>query len=242
MKKIKLQYGPKPVFNEIDLFLVENAKGTIINFHGGGFVAGDKSDPQFEDITRDFIEHDFNFANVNYSLYPDTKFPLYLYESAKAVKTICDYSKINNPYLAGTSAGAYICMMLCLNNEYLDSVNINPLDIKGWIFESGQATSHFNIMNIEKGLDPYLQRIDELAPLYYVNDKTKLSRALFILYDNDMPNRYEQNKLLISAIKHYYPEADITDILLPGTHCVGSSVKDKDGRYPFVKEILKWAK
>lgn len=242
MKKIKIQYGSKLIKNELDLYLADNPKDTIIHFHGGGFVSGDKSDPQIIEIAEDFVNHGCNFAAVNYSLYPDAKFPLYLFESAQAVKAICEYLNINNPYISGTSAGAYIAMMLCFNKEYFDSVNINPLKIKGWIFESGQPTSHFNLMNIEKGLDPYLQRIDELAPLYYINKDIRLSKALFILYDNDLPNRYEQNKLLISSIKYYYPDANIEEVLLSGSHCKGSSIKDNDNRYPFTKEIIKWVK
>ena len=242
MKKIKIQYDKKPIINELDLYLTDNPKATVIHFHGGGFVEGDKCDPQIIEIAEEFINRGYNFAAVNYSLYPDAKFPLYLFEAAKAIKEVTNHLKDSDIYVSGTSAGAYIAMMLAFNKEYLASVNINPLDIKGWVFESGQPTSHFNLLKLEKGLDPYLQRIDELAPLYYIDENTRLSKALFILYNQDLPNRYEQNQLLISALNHYYPSAHIEQILLNGTHCLASSKKDSDGRYPFTKLAIDFIK
>ena len=131
-------------------------------------------------------------------------------------------------------------MMLCFNRELLGKHGIKPLDISGWIFESGQPTSHFNLLKFEKGLDPLLQRIDELAPLYYVDKDVILSKALFILYTNDMPNRYEQNQLMIKAVKNFNPSLQLDYILLEGSHCVGSSIKDNDGLCPYVKKTIEW--
>lgn len=223
----------------LDIYYPDNWNNeVIIDFHGGGFTSGDKD--YMEDLYKDIVKHGYVVVGVNYSLYPHTKFPNYLKESRYAIKFVLDYLKIKHPYIAGHSAGAYIAMMLCFNEEYLKEVGINPLDIKGWIFESGQPTSHFNIMSIEKGVDPYLQRIDEMAPLYYVNKDTKLSKSLFILYSHDLPNRLEQNKLLISAVKHYYKEADITFKLIEGEHCQGCNYDESIKGFAYNNALLEW--
>ena len=246
MNKVKtkkdLRYSDISLLDELDIYFADEEKDVIIYFHGGGFTSGSKYDPHMVEIAESFAKKGYTFVSVNYSLYPDTKFPSYLIEAAKAVRFACDYLKIKHPFIAGTSAGAYIAIMLCFNKEYLNNEGINPLDIKGWIFESGQPTSHFNIMSIEKGLDPYLQRIDEMAPLFYVDRDTKLSPALFILYENDLPNRYEQNKLLMSSVRHYNSGAHLDELLLKGSHCEGSSHKDETGDYPFVYESINWIK
>ena len=238
--KKDIRYSNISLLDELDIYLADEEKDVVIYFHGGGFTCGNKYDPHLVQIAESFAKQGYTFVSVNYSLYPDTKFPSYLIEAAKAVKYICDYLKIKHPYISGTSAGAYIAMMLCFNKEYLLNEGIDPLDIKGWIFESGQPTSHFNIMSIEKGVDPYLQRIDEMAPLFYVNKETKLSTALFILYTNDLPNRYEQNKLLISSVRYYDKDAVLDELLLKGNHCEGSSHIDETGDFPFVYESIKW--
>lgn len=238
--KKDIRYSNISPLDELDIYYAENEKGVIIYFHGGGFTCGSKYDPHMVSVAESFANKGYTFINVNYSLYPDTKFPSFLVEAAKAVGYVCNNLKIKHPYIAGTSAGAYIAMMLCFNKELLLNEGVNPLDIKGWIFESGQPTSHFNIMSFEKGLDPELQRIDELAPLYYVNKETRLSPSLFILYTNDIVNRYEQNKLLISVLHHFDNTADITEMLLNGNHCEGSSHVDESGDFPFVYQTIKW--
>ena len=235
-----LKYASISPLDVLDIYYADNPLGVIIYFHGGGFEAGDKCDEHLVAISESFANKGYTFVNVNYSLYPNTKFPSFLVEAAKAVKFVCDYLHVHNPYITGTSAGAYIAMMLCFNKTFLKDEGIDPLDIKGWIFESGQPTSHFNLMHFEKGLDSMLQRIDELAPLYYVDKDVKLSKALSILYTDDLPNRYEQNKLLISAVKTFNKDAILDDILLKGNHCEGSSHIDETGDFPFVYETIKW--
>ena len=83
-----------------------------------------------------------------------------------------------------------------------------------------------------------LQRIDEFVPLYFANENTKFSKMLILFYENDMPCRPEQNLLFIKAIKTFNPNADIVFKQLIGGHCHGSSIKDDDGAYAYVKESL----
>lgn len=235
-----LIYAKESPLDRIDIYYGKKDGEVIIYFHGGGLIEGDKCDPHLVSIAESFANKGYTFVSVDYSLYPNTKFPKYLIEGAKAVKYVCENLNIKHPYISGTSAGAYIALMLCFNPDYLKNEGINPEDIKGWIFESGQPTSHFNVINIEEGLDPLLQRIDKYAPLYYVNKETKFSKALFILYDNDLPNRYEQNQLLIQSLKSFNKDVNIKQVLLNGYHCEGSSHIDNTGDFPFVNEIIHW--
>ena len=229
----------------MDLFLPDNKEFfTIIHFHGGGLVEGDKGD------THKFCEHlakqGFAVATANYHLLPNHKFPEFVYDAAEAVRYIKNnidkYGKNKGLIISGQSAGAYLTLMLCFNNEYLSSVNIKNNEIIAWISDAGQPTSHFNILKIEKGLDPLLQRIDETAPIYYVNKNTTFSHLLLLTYENDLPNRVEQNKLLDSTIKNYNKNSDVQLKVLKGYHCHGSSEVDNDGEYEVVKEIINFIK
>ena len=243
--KKDIVYSNISQLDKLDIYYAEKEKAVIIYFHGGGFECGDKYDPHLVEISESFASKEYTFVNVNYSLYPNTKFPTYLLEAAKAVRYAFDHverlgGNKNNIYLSGQSAGAYIIMMLSVNKEYLETVNLNPIDIKGYISDSGQLIDHFNVQHYEFGVDPWIQRITNIGPLYYVNKDINLSPTLLIYYSNDMLNRKEQNIMFYNLVKFYKPDTDITQLELKGNHVEGSCKKDEDDEYPYVKELVKW--
>ena len=240
LKDIEYGNGQK-----LDLYLPDNKSfTTIVYIHGGGMVGCDKGDPNCVDVVTHLVNLGYGVFNLNYSLYPNAKFPSFINDCALGIKfafaNLNKYGGNGKIYVSGQSAGAYIAMMLCLNNNFLKDAGVNPLSISGWISDSGQMSDHFNVQHFEKGLDPWVQRITELAPLYYVTPDTKANRMLLIYYSNDMLNRKEQNIMLYNAIKNYDKDFDITQVELKGQHCDGSCKKDNDGEYPFVKVIDQW--
>ena len=234
--------------NKLDAYLPEGKElPIIVYFHGGGLEGGDKGDENFREIGESFADGGYGFVSVNYLLYGDVEdFPYYITDCAKAIayirQNISRFSGNGQIFVSGQSAGAWIALMLCLNPRYLKDLGISPQEISGWIIDSAQTTSHFNVIKRERGDNPLLQRIDEYAPLYYVDNNTRFTRMLMMFYREDMPCRPEQNRLFVSAVSAFNQNADIRFLELPGEHCHGSSVKDSDGQYPFVKEALKWLK
>lgn len=219
-------------FPEVEDFFI------IVYFHGGGLVEGDKGD------SHEFVKHltklGFAVATANYSLLTEKKFPECVKDAAQAVKYVKDNIKSKGILVMGQSAGAYLTLMLCLNKEYLKVVGIDNKDIVAWISDAGQPTTHFNILKYERGLDPLLQRVDEAAPLYYVNKDTYFSHLLLLTYECDLPNRLEQNKLLMSSIKTFNKDLDVELKILKGEHCHGSGSLDEDGEYGVVKVVKEW--
>lgn len=230
--------------NLLDIYLpeVNGVDKTLIYIHGGGIESGDKTD--IGSLAKIFTDNGFCFVSINYSLYPNTKFPKYIEESAIALKFIFDnaekYNLSKKLYVSGSSAGAYILMMLMCNEVYLKNVGFDSNNIKGWISDDGQMTDHFNVQKYEKNMDPWIQRITEFAPIYYINSNTKFSRLLVIYYDNDMPMRKEQNLLFVSTLKHFNKEADIKVVELHGTHCQCTFTPEKDGSFRFITEVINW--
>ena len=217
---------------------------TIIHFHGGGLVEGDKGDTH--DLCEHLAKQGFAVFTANYHLLPNYHFPEFLQDAAQAVKYVMQnvkkYGKSKGFLISGQSAGAWITLMLCFNKEYLKAVGIDNKKIVGWISDSAQTTSHFHILEVEKGMNPWLQRIDESAPLYYVDENVSFSHLLLTAYENDMPNRIEQNKLLLTTIKNFNKSLDVELHLLKGDHCHGSCRLDEDGEYELVKLIKEWSK
>ena len=175
---------------------------------------------------------------------PDAKFPEYLYDAAYAVKYVVDhiskFGRCRGFIISGSSAGGYIALMLCLNKEYLEFARVDRNKIVGYVSESGQPTTHFNILDRERHQNPWIQRIDEAAPLYYVDEKMDVSRLLLVTYENDLPNRVEQNELLASSIKFFKQKFDVHFEILDGKHCAGSNVLNEDGEFDMVNLIKEW--
>ena len=229
----------------LDLFVPEKEEFiTIIHFHGGGLVEGDKGDTY--QYVHHLVDAGFAVATCNYSLITEKRSPACIYDAAQAIRYVMDniaqYGQSKGFIVSGQSAGAWLTLMLCLDKDYLEDLGVDNKDICGWISDAGQPTSHFNILKYEKGLDPLLQRIDENAPLYYVSKNTRFSSILLMVYENDLPNRLEQNQLLVSSIKNYNDKANIVLKVLKGYHCHGSSELDDDGEYETIKIIKEWVK
>ena len=240
----------KKVFNKnfyedlyLDMFIPDREEFyTIIHFHGGGLIEGDKGD------THEYCEHlcerGFAVATANYGLMPDAHFPDYLYDAAYAVKYVVEhiskFGRCRGFIVSGSSAGGYIALMLCLNKEYLEFAKVDRNKIVGYVSESGQPTTHFNILDRERHQNPWIQRIDEAAPLYYVDEKMDVSRLLLVTYEDDLPSRVEQNELLVSSIRFFKQKFDVHHEVLDGKHCAGSAVLNEDGEFDMVNLIKEW--
>ena len=77
-------------------------------------------------------------------------------------------------------------------------------------------------------------------PLYYVDEKMDVSRLLLVTYENDLPNRVEQNELLASSIKFFKQKYNVRFEILDGKHCAGSAVLNEDGEFDMVNLIKEW--
>lgn len=205
---------------------------TIIWFHGGGLEWGDRSKPYF---TEDIVNAGYAFVAVEYRMYPQAKFPDFIEDAAASVAFVAshikEYGGNGKIYVTGQSAGAYLTMMLCLNPAYLENAGVSHGQIAGFISDSAQQTVHFNILR-ERGMDTRLERIDEAAPLYFVQENTSFSKLLMLYYSNDMPSRKEQNLLIYSALKRFCPDAVVELMELPGGHCADTG--------DYIREMLSF--
>lgn len=206
----------------------------FVYIHGGGIEGGDKAGER--GVFQYLAAHGIASASINYRMYPDgAKFPDYIEDCAKAVshimtegRKIVNFKRIT---VGGSSAGGYLSMMLFFDPRYLGAHGISPRDIDGWYFDAGQPTTHFNILAKERGIDPVAVRIDEAAPMYFVDHRFEspdtLPRIHFVWAENDMALRPEQSALMVRLLRHYgYPQNKLTQTFMPHNgHCeyVGKS-------------------
>lgn len=84
--------------NILDIYLpeIQNFK-TVVYFHGGGLESGNKSDSNYFEIAKVFVENGYCFVSVEYRMYPEAKFPDYLSDAAKSIAFIYGNNLDNKP-------------------------------------------------------------------------------------------------------------------------------------------------
>ena len=232
---------------KLDVYLPDgDVKGNFLYFHGGGLECGDKSCAAvFAPYLND---RGIAVVSANYRMYPDNKYPDFIYDAAKTVAWANEYMreelKCDKLYVGGSSAGGYLSMMLCFDKKYLASVGLDNSVISGYFHDAGQPTAHFNVLKYS-GVDPRRVIIDETSALYYVGLEKEYPKMRFIVSDNDMKSRYEQTMLMLSTLDHFgYKGFD--HVVMHGTHCHYCEKCDENGDgvlgkmvFDFIKSLEK---
>ena len=234
----------------LDMYLpdVDKPYPVLVFFHGGGLEGGERKGNN-ACVFQYLAEHGIAAVSADYRMYPKAVFPDYINDAATAVAYTVNYGKerglFNRIYIGGSSAGAYLSMHLCFNQRYLFEAGINNHEIYGYIFDAGQPTVHFNVLR-ERGMDQRRICIDEAAALFYVNENFINSRfqpeMLFIIADDDIPCRYEQNQLMIKTLEQFgYNMTKIAFRLMRGyKHCSYISAQDPNGTFIYPAMIKQF--
>lgn len=230
-----LQYGPGPA-HVLDMHLPDAPRATYVFMHGGGLTGGDKTDNMalFERLAARGIAT----VSVNYRLMPSARYPEFIDDCALALRWTLDNRArcglSGNVALGGSSAGAYISMLLAFDRRYLAAQGIAPEELCGFIFDAGQPTTHFELLR-RRGLDEKRLIVDEAAPLYHICDARPGRPLLIITAEDDMPARVEQNALMYRVLVNYgYPSSLIERRTMPGYgHCGYCGDVRPDGRFDY---------
>ncbi len=112
----------------------------ILFIHGGGWHEGSPDDYTF--AARGLVPEGFVVGLVGYRLYPDSRFPDMLEDTADAVEwavqNIAKYGgDPDSIYIAGHSAGAYNAVMAAVDPQWLGRKGLAPDTIKGAIGLAG---------------------------------------------------------------------------------------------------------
>lgn len=224
----------------LDVYLPETGAydRAFVYFHGGGIEGGDKID--FGQHAQLLTDGGTAVVSANYRMYPQAKFPDFIEDAAAAVA----WTQRHLPgavYVGGSSAGAYLSMMLYFDRRYLAEAGADADEIAGWAFDAGQPTTHYNVLR-ERGLDTRLVRVDEAAPVFFADEarfarvrpEKDFPRILILCADDDMPGRLEQNRLLAKTMEVFgFPAEKIDFRLMEGfTHCAYDGL-------PLFGEILR---
>lgn len=186
---------------KVDVYYPEGKKDfiTVVWFHGGGLTGGNKEIPSY------LMEKGIAVVGVGYRLSPKANVENIIEDAADAVKWTFENVESwggskQKIVVAGYSAGAYLSLMLALNQEYFFKRGLNPKDLLGVVSFSAQTITHFTARK-EKGIAELQPTIDKLAPLYWV--RKDIPNTLLMTGDREleMMGRYEENAYLLRMLK-----------------------------------------
>ncbi len=244
MKKIEnIVYGDLDFVHKLDLYLPDcSASSMFVYFHGGGLDHGDKNSA---DVFAPYLtSRGIAVVSANYRMYPNAKYPDFIYDAARAVAWTKEYMRkelgCERLYVGGSSAGGYLSMMLCFDKRYLESVGLDNSKVAGYFHDAGQPTAHFNVLKYAD-IDPRRIIVDETAPLYYVGLEKEYPPMCFVVSDNDIKNRYEQTMLMLSTLSHFEYK-NYEHIVMQGKHCKYCSQLDENGESVFGAMIHNFIK
>ncbi len=227
----------------LDIYLPKSESFDVfIYFHGGGLEAGSKEDAK--DMASWLAERGIAVVACDYRKYPKAIYPDFVRDAGAAVHWVSnhigEYGKCNRIFVGGSSAGAYLSMMLCFDSRWYRECGEYPIKVAGYFHDAGQPTVHFNVLR-ERGIDSRRVIIDDSAPLYHIGKEKSYPSMMFVVSDNDMENRFEQTQLILSTLRHFeYNESTISYCLMNGKHCAYFGAVDDNGDSVFGKMILEW--
>lgn len=196
----EIAYGALPC-QRADVHLpVEYGAPILVYFHGGGLEAGGRGDNP--GLIERLVAAGVGVASADYRLYPEARYPDYLQDAAACVAAVRRELPDRPLVVGGSSAGAYLAMLLCFEQRWLAAARVDVDDIDGWVFDGGQPTTHFNVLR-ERGLDPRRVVVDEAAPLFHVGERSSLAPTLITLAADDIPGRREQTEVLQVALRDF---------------------------------------
>ena len=188
---------------KLDLRVPKGTNGfaTIVSFHGGGLVRGQRGD--FSRTKRD----DVASVSAGYRLLTNATPVECVSDAAAAVawtlKHIAEYGgDPKKVFVTGYSGGGYLAMMVGMDPKWLKPHGFRPVNLAGIYPQTGQASTHFTIRKANGDeTSTYVMKVDEWAPLAYA--ARDLPPILLMTGEPgiDIPCRAEENRLLYASLK-----------------------------------------
>ena len=201
-KDIVYRSDVKSVRCKLDVSYVADAKDrpVIVWFHGGGLTGGEKSTP------KQLLHEDYVVVAAGYRLYPEARVADIIDDAAAAVawvvKNISRYGgSTSKIYLAGHSAGGYLCAMIGLDKHYLAKYGVDPDKMAAIVPYSGQMITHFT-ERASRGIPETRPVVDEMAPLYHIRPDAAPFLVITGGRDTEMLRRYEENAYFYEMMKY----------------------------------------
>lgn len=230
----------------LDIYIPQqknDSAAVIVFFYGGSWQSGNKDDYRF--AAQALSSKGYITVIADYRLYPQVHFPAFMDDAANAFKWVHSHIKEygGNPqklYLCGHSAGAYIAVMLTVNDSYLRAAGADRKWIKGTIGIAGPYD--FLPFTDPKIKEIFSSEKDVFSqPINYVT--SGLPPMLLVTGDEDT-DVYPKNTRNMAAKLRQYNDM-VKEIIYPDVAHIGIILSLADGfrgKAPLLADIDKFIK
>ena len=144
-----LPYGGQPR-QKLDVYMPNQPQGgktlaaggapMVVFFYGGSWSSGNRADYRF--VGEALASQGIVTLVADYRLSPDVRYPVFLQDSALAMRWAFDNAQKYGAdpariFVMGHSAGAYNAAMLALDKRWLGGVGLSSEKLAGWIGLAG---------------------------------------------------------------------------------------------------------
>jgi acetyl esterase/lipase len=222
-----IAYGPDPR-QRLDVYTPEThgprAAPVLVFFYGGGWTSGRRQDYGF--VGDALASRGFVTVVPDYRLAPQNPYPDFVQDAASAVRWAHDHAAAyggdpDRIVLAGHSAGAYLALMLAMDDDFLRAAGVDFSIIKGAAGLSGPYD--FYPFDVESSRLAFGKYPDPQAtqPITYAN-RPHRPPVLLIQGENDKLVAVKNSVNLARVLKqagnpvtvHLYPGLSHPDTVL----------------------------
>ena len=171
----------------------------VVFFYGGAWQEGSRSDYLF--VAEALTQRGYVVVVPDYRVYPEVKYPEFLYDGAAAVAWAANYADRyggdrSRIFLMGHSAGAHIAAMLALDSTFLDAKKVPRTAVRGLI---GLAGPYDFLPLTEPNVIALFASEPNLAltqPIHYVSTTAaKTTPPVLLLHGADDKRVYPKNSI-----------------------------------------------
>ncbi|MBO6521743.1 MAG: alpha/beta hydrolase [Rhodospirillales bacterium] len=188
----------------LDLYKPANVSGrlpTVLFLYGGSWKRGHKEDYAF--AGRALARAGFLVAVADYRVYPETIFPGFVEDGAKAVRWLTEHAdehggKTTGIHLMGHSAGAHIAAMIALDAAYLKAEGLSQDVLGRWVGLAGPYAFYPSKIDYVGAIFQHLDDENTARPITFVNAKSP--PALLLHGADDTTVMPRNSRALASAL------------------------------------------
>jgi len=211
----------------------------VIFVHGGSWQSGSKDDYAW--VGKALAQMGFVAVLPNYGLMPDTRFPAFVDDVARAVARVKanaatwggDTARV---VLMGHSAGAQLAALVAYDPRYLAKQGTTPDILGGFVGLSGPYDFVFDTELLKRTFAGPKEREFDALPVHFVTPRSL--RTLLVMGQDDETVNPRNTRSLASTLRQ--AQVPVEELWVPGTHgvTVGAFSRISRGDSEIVRRIV----
>lgn len=215
----------------------------VIFVHGGSWQSGSKDDYAW--VGKALAQMGFVAVLPNYGLMPDTRFPAFVDDVARAAAQVKaraaewggDTARV---VLMGHSAGAQLAALVAYDPRYLAKQGTTPDILGGFVGLSGPYDFIFDTELLKRTFAGPKEREYDALPVHFVTPRSL--RTLLVMGEDDETVNPRNTRSLAATLRK--AQVPVEEMWVPGTHgvSVGAFARITRGNSEIVRRIVRFVR